>query len=354
MSASGSCTASGSAPGGSPSSGSARGAGSGSPSSTWRPRACSSRRTTTAGCGRSTTSAGTAAPRSCPSTRTSSRPEPCRAASLRCPYHSWTYDLAGRLLRAPHTDDVDDFDPAEFGLHPVAAETWGGFLFLHLTPGEAPPLLESLGAAPERVQRYPLESLVVGRRLSYDVAANYKVILENYNECYHCAGVHPELVRLVPAFGRGGTDLDWEGGIPHREGAWTFTASGTSDRAPFAGLDDDERVRHKGELLYPNLMLSLSADHVAAFTLWPTAPDRTRIDCDLLFAPDEVARDTFDPGDAAEFWDTVNRQDWAVCASVQRGMSSRAYTQGWFAPMEDASLDIRRWLLPRLERDGPQ
>ena len=97
-------------------------------------------------------------------------------------------------------------------------------------------------------------------------------MLENYNECYHCAGVHPELVRLVPAFGRGGTDLDWEGGIPHREGAWTFTASGTSDRAPFAGLDEDERVRHKGELLYPNLMLSLSADHVAAFTLWPTAP----------------------------------------------------------------------------------
>jgi len=277
-------------------------------------------------------------------------PGPCRAASLRCPYHSWTYDLAGRLMRAPHTDDVDDFDPAEFGLHPVAAETWGGFLFLHLTPGEAPPLLESLGAAPERVRRYPLESLVLGRRLSYDVAANYKVILENYNECYHCAGVHPELVRLVPAFGRGGTDLDWEGGIPHREGAWTFTASGTSDRAPFAGLDDDERVRHKGELLYPNLMLSLSADHVAAFTLWPVAPERTRIDCDLLFAPDEVARDTFDPGDAAEFWDTVNRQDWAVCASVQRGMSSRAYTQGWFAPMEDASLDIRRWLLPRLEQ----
>jgi Rieske 2Fe-2S family protein len=277
-------------------------------------------------------------------------PGPCGAAALRCPYHSWTYDLAGRLLRAPHTDDVDDFDPAEFRLHPVAADTWGGFLFLHLTPAAAPSLLESLGAVPGRLQRYPLESLVVGRRLTYDVAANYKLVLENYNECYHCAGVHPELVRLVPAFGRGGSDLDWEGGIPHREGAWTFTATGTSERAPFAGLDDDEKVRHKGELVYPNLMLSLSADHVAAFTLWPTASGRTRIDCDLLFAPDEVARDSFDPSDAAEFWDTVNRQDWAVCASVQRGMSSRAYTQGWFAPMEDASLDIRRWLLPRMEQ----
>ena len=81
------------------------------------------------------------------------------------------------------------------------------------------------------------------------------------------------------------------------------------------------------------------------------AVDRTRVVCDLLFAPEEVARATFDPSDAAEFWDLVNRQDWAICASVQRGMSSRAYRQGWYAPMEDLSLDIRRWLLGRLERD---
>ena len=267
---------------------------------------------------------------------------------MRCPYHSWTYDLSGRLLRAPHTEDVDDFDPSAFGLHPVAADTWGGFLFLQLTPESAPPLLSALGPAADRVTRYPLESLVVGDSRTYHVRANYKVILENYNECYHCAGVHPELVRLVPAFGRGGTDLDWEDGIPHREGAWTFTASGTTTRAAFAGLDEHERVRHKGELLYPNLMLSLSADHVAAFTLWPTAPDRTRIVCEVLVAPEERAKDTFDVSDAMDFWDNVNRQDWAVCESVQRGMTSRAYTQGWFAPMEDASLDIRRWLLPRL------
>ena len=115
-------------------------------------------------------------------------PVPCEAASLRCPYHSWTYDLAGRLLRAPHTEDVDDFDPDAFGLHPVAVDSWAGFLFLHLTPALATPLAEALGEIPDRLSRYPLDSLVVGRQLSYDVAANYKVVLENYNECYHCAG----------------------------------------------------------------------------------------------------------------------------------------------------------------------
>jgi len=278
-------------------------------------------------------------------------PQPCPAAALRCPYHSWTYDLTGRLLRAPYTEDVEQFDTADFALHPATVQAWAGFLWLHLTPSSGEPLDESLGGVPDRVASYPLDRLVIGRSMTYDVAANYKLVLENYNECYHCAAVHPELVRLVPAFGRGGSGLDWQNGIPHREGAWTFTASGTSKRARFPGLDDHEKVRHKAELLYPNLMLSLSADHAAAFTLWPLSAARTRVVCDLLFAADEVARDDFDASDAADFWDVVNRQDWAICESVQRGMSSRAYTQGWFAPMEDASLDIRRWLLPRLERE---
>ena len=271
-----------------------------------------------------------------------------KAGSLRCPYHSWTYRLDGDLLCAPWTEEVDGFDPAAFGLHPVGVATWGGFVFLHLTPAEAVPLADQLGPVPERLRRYPLAALWVGRRLAYRVAANWKLVAENYNECYHCAGVHPELCRVVPAFKRGGAGLDWERGIPHREGAWTFTASGTSTRAPFPGLDDDERSRHKGELVYPNLMLSLSADHVAAFTLWPHGPDATTVVCELLFHPDEVARPGFDPSDAADLWDLVNRQDWAMCESVQRGMGSRAYHGGWFAPMEDASLDIRRYLLERL------
>ena len=190
---------------------------------------------------------------------------------------------------------------------------------------------------------------MTGLTLTYDVAANWKVLAENYNECYHCGPVHPELSRLVPSFAGGGRGLDWDAGIPHREGAWTFTMSGTTERAPLPGLDEDERTRHKGELIYPNLMLSASADHVAAFTLRPLAVDRTAVDCRLLFHPSEVEKATFDPSDAGDLWDLVNRQDWAICESVQRGMSSRAYTHGWFAPMEDDSADIRRWLLPRLD-----
>ncbi len=272
----------------------------------------------------------------------------CEAAALRCPYHSWTYGLDGRLLKAPHAD-VEDA-PA-FSLKPVGVDVWCGFVFVHLSPARARPLAESVDRAAGTLANYGLGDLVVGATFSYDVAANYKVLLENYNECYHCGPVHPELCRLVPSFAGGGDDLDWEAGIPHREGAWTFTKTGTTIRAPLPGLDADERTRHKGDLVYPNLMLSASADHVAAFVLLPHAPNRTTVECSLLFAKDAAEADDFDPSDAGELWDLVNRQDWAVCESVQRGMSSRSYRHGWFAPMEDDSLDIRRWLLPRLGQE---
>jgi glycine betaine catabolism A len=270
----------------------------------------------------------------------------CDVGALRCPYHSWTYGLDGRLLKAPHAEVPN---PSEFTLNKVAVDTWGGFVFVHLTPAKAGPLAEGVAGPARSLANYGLEDLVSGEALCYEVAANYKVILENYNECYHCGPVHPELCRLVPSFAGGGGDLDWGAGIPHREGAWTFTMTGTTTRSPLPGLNDEERNRHKGDLIYPNLMLSASADHVAAFLLLPRGVDRTEILCTLLFAAGEVTKPDFDPSDARELWDLVNRQDWAICESVQRGMSSRGYRHGWFAPMEDESLDIRRWLLPRLE-----
>lgn len=121
--------------------------------------------------------------------------------------------------------------------------------------------------------RYPLTELRTARRVTYDVAANWKCIVENFNECYHCGSVHPELCEVVPAFKRvGGADLDWDRGIPHREGATTFTFTGTTDRAPFPGLSEDERTRHKGELIYPNLLLSMSPDQSPCSRCGPRVP----------------------------------------------------------------------------------
>jgi Rieske 2Fe-2S family protein len=288
-------------------------------------------------------------------TASGNRPEPSGRfkGAVTCPYHAWTYGLEGDLRVAPFLSESDGLRRRDLGLHPIAVQSWGGFVFVNLMAGESDrPLAAQLGEAVARTRHYALEELRVGARLVYDAAADWKVIVENFNECYHCGPVHPELCELVPAFkaqgGRGLTERAWEDGIPHREGATTFTFSGTTDRAPLPGLSEDERVRHKGELVYPNLMLSLSADHVAAFALWPVEAGRTRIVCDFLFHPSEIGRPGFDPSDAVGFWDLVNRQDWRICESVQRGMGSRAFTHGYYAPMEDLSLDIRRYLADRL------
>jgi glycine betaine catabolism A len=272
--------------------------------------------------------------------------------SIVCPYHQWSYDLDGRLIAAPHMAGTQDFDKTSISLYPVAVATWGGFIFLHLTPKEAKPLEAQLGEIAARTARYPLNALRIGRSIRYEVAANWKAICENYNECYHCGGVHPELCAVVPAFrASGGGALDWSRGIPHRDGAYTFTHSGTTTRRPFPGLNEDERTRHKGEVIYPNLFVSLACDHVAAFILEPKGPAHTTITCHFLFEPESIAAPDFDPSDTVEFWDITNRQDWAICESVQRGMLSRMHRHGYYAPMEDFSLDIRRYVTERL---GPE
>jgi len=271
------------------------------------------------------------------------------AGRITCPYHGWTYDFDGRLIAAPYLSSETGFDRAHFSLYPVAVASWGGFVFLNLTPAAAVPLQQQLAAIPGRLERYPLAELRIAHTIRYEVAANWKVICENYNECYHCAGVHPQLCEVVPAFReRGGANLDWARGIAHRAGAYTFTASGTTRRRALPTLNEDERVRHKGELVYPNLFLSLACDHVAVFILLPRGTARTSIVCHFLFEPFEIGKADFDPGDATEFWDLVNRQDWAVCEAVQQGLSSRVHERGYYAPMEDFSLDIRRYVLEKI------
>ncbi len=268
---------------------------------------------------------------------------------ITCPYHQWTYDLDGRLIAAPHLAGEPGFDKSLFSLYPVGVDTWGGFIFLNLSPAKAVPLHAQLAAIPARLARYPLSELRIGRTIRYQVGANWKVICENYNECYHCAGVHPELCALVPAFReRGGANLDWARGIAHRPGAYTFTSSGVTRRRAFPGLDADEQVRHKGELAYPNLFLSLACDHAAVFILEPRSATRTDIACHFLFEPFEIDKPDFDPSDASEFWDLVNRQDWAICEAVQQGISARVHERGFYAPMEDFNLDIRRYVLERI------
>ena len=268
---------------------------------------------------------------------------------ITCPYHAWSYDLDGQLQRAPHMTKAGGFKVENVQLYDVGCETWGGFVFVNLSPAQAPSFSEHISAFAERFKRYPLADLRVAETISYQVQGNWKVLCENYNECYHCGPVHPELCKIVPAFlNAGGAGLDWEEGVPHRDGAFTFTMSGTTKRRAFSGLNDHEKNRHKGDLIYPNLFLSFAADHVAAFILRAEGPADTRIDCHFLFEQFEIEKPEFDPSDAVDFWHLVNRQDWSICERVQKGIGARVHERGVMSPMEDWNLDVRRYVIERI------
>jgi Rieske 2Fe-2S family protein len=102
-----------------------------------------------------------------------------------CPYHQWSYDFNGALVAAPHLSAAAGFKKQDFHLYPVGVDSWGGFVFLNLTPAEAKPLAAQLDGIPDRLQRYPLRDLKIGATIRYEIAANWKIICENYNECYH-------------------------------------------------------------------------------------------------------------------------------------------------------------------------
>jgi len=266
--------------------------------------------------------------------------------SIRCPYHSWTYDLNGRLLNAPHIDINKNDD--QFHLKQIYVESWGGFLFIKIGQ-QGDSLKKHLNEVPELLKRYPLKNLESGIKMTYEVNCNWKVILENYNECYHCAGVHPELCEIVPAFRKnGGSNLDWENGVPHKEGANTFTMSGTTTRKPFPGLNEYEQDRHFGQAVYPNLLISLAMDHVAVFIIKPINEKNTEIEFRILFHPSEISKGNFDPSDTLELWDITNKQDWDICEKVQRGMNSKGFEQGYYAEMEDENLDVKNYIEAKL------
>ena len=268
---------------------------------------------------------------------------------IACPYHAWSYNLDGNLINTPHLNTTEGFTHKNHALYPVGCEVWGGFFFLNLTPEQAPDFDASISMFAERYRRYALENLITGKVINYSVDANWKVLCENYNECYHCGPVHPELCELVPAFReRGGADLDWENGVAHRPGADTFSFSGKSKLTIFENLNEEELDRHKGDLIYPNLFLSFAKDHVASFTLRPVSVDKTEVVCEFLFHPNEANQPEARFADVVEFWDLVNKQDWTICSLVQRGISSRVHEYGCFSPMEDYNLDIRRYVEDRI------
>ncbi len=255
-----------------------------------------------------------------------------------CPYHGWTYSLGGDLRAAAGFKNRPGFRADQWGLAELPVAQWHGLIFVD-SSGTAAPLDDALAALDPIVAPYEMDRLIVAGQHDYDAAANWKILSENYHECYHCPAIHPELCQVSPP--KSGENYDqpgtWVGGwMDLRAGLATMSMDGASHGVPLRGLDGTGLRTVIYVNVFPNVLISLHPDYVMVHRLLPLAADRTKIECTWAFAPEAVQRPGFDPSYAIEFWDLTNRQDWAACESVQRGLSSPHAIPGPLSPAEDA------------------
>jgi Rieske 2Fe-2S family protein len=274
---------------------------------------------------------------------------------FQCSYHAWVYDLEGKLKQPRHTELLEDFDPAEWGLIPVRVATWQGIVYVDIS-GTAEPLEDFLGDIAVTFDRFDLGALRRARRIDYDVKANWKAIVENFQECYHCPGVHPQLNRITPY--TSGSYLPSDGGainsymevLPQFE---TLSMTGAADgRVPMPGMTDEDDRRIYYSAIWPNQLFSLHPDYLMLHWVVPLEPGRTIVRCEWYFDPAEMAKPDFNPDEAIEFWDLTNRQDWHVCELQQQGTGSRAYTPGRYSSMESSVHGFDLMVADRYANDG--
>jgi Rieske 2Fe-2S family protein len=271
-------------------------------------------------------------------TRLCTEPAGTFPGSIQCPYHSWTYALDGRLIGAPHMDEVPHFCKEDYPLHALHADEWDGHLFINASAVAPAPLLAQLGDLPQKFRSWGMKGLRLGHRIVYDVKANWKLIIQNYNECLHCPNLHPALNKLSHYLSGENEPLQatYMGGrMDLRPGIATLSMDGTCPRELLPDLSHADRRRVYYYAIFPNMLLSLHPDYMMVHTLWPVAPDRTVNVCEWHFQRSEIERPGFDPSDAVEFWDMTNRQDWHVCELSQAGIASRSYTPGPYSNRED-------------------
>ena len=270
-----------------------------------------------------------------------------------CPYHAWCYDLRGNLVVTPRVAD-GEIDKAMLPLHQVHVDQWQGFVFVNLDRGTPRPLRESLGSAYDDLlsfERFRLDELRIGATIEWVVEANWKIIIENYNECLHCPTVHPELVQVIPAYKKGwvfeaGRD---DGGVTLAGGRGHYGPDG-GNIAPIPSMTELEARSVYGGTAFPNAMIDTSGTSVVVTQLFPLGPTTTRQIVVYLFHAEAMAKLDFDPGPLVAFGELVGAQDNAVCERVQRGVRSRAFDHGVYPEKDTYVYEFNQRYLR--ERDG--
>ena len=265
---------------------------------------------------------------------------------ITCPYHAWAYATDGQLISVAHATPTDDFVKQDHGLIPVSSTIWNGCIFLSLAT-DPPPLAPDLGLG--ALDNWPMADLRIGHRMTRYLACNWKVFWENYNECLHCPGIHPELCEMVPVYKQGimsATEApDWTPDSPQsnplKQGAQSWTMTGAPCGPIFPNLTDAQKdAGFTFVTLYPTMFIVAHVDYVRCVSLDPTGPETTRLTAEWLFSDDTFAQPSFDAVQVAAFASLVMEQDALACEMNQRGLRSPAFRQGTLMPQE---FDLHRF-----------
>ncbi|HEY2741360.1 MAG TPA: aromatic ring-hydroxylating dioxygenase subunit alpha [Gaiellaceae bacterium] len=235
--------------------------------------------------------------------------------TLQCPYHAWTYGLDGSLRKAPRSEEEPDFPQDELGLVPVAVDTWGPFVFANAC-ADPEPLEQALGSLPAQVAELGLDvdSLVHHSRWEAEVAANWKIVSENFLECYHCQVAHPGFSELI--------DVSPEAYVLSTDGRLS-----TQHGPPRTSTSGDELPRAQFHFLWPNLGINIfpGRPNFSIGPFVPLTPERTYRFLDYFFGRD-VEAEWID--DLIAFDNQVGQEDLGLVEGVQRGVASGAVERG--------------------------
>ncbi|PVY97055.1 aromatic ring-hydroxylating oxygenase subunit alpha [Actinomycetospora cinnamomea] len=276
--------------------------------------------------------------------------------SFQCPYHAWTYGLDGALIAAPNLGEMPDVDKASFGLHRVHVREWLGYAWLCLA-GEPPSFEDTVIAdvtarlgSPNVIVGYQVADLELGRRISYDVKANWKQIVENFMECYHCATIHPELTEVLPEFANGLAAQYFVGhGAEFGEDVRGFTVDGSEGLARIPGVAEGQDRRYYAITVRPQVFVNLVPDHVVLHRMFPLTAGRTLVRCDWLYLPEVVAGGA-DIDRSVELFHRVNQQDFDACERCQVSMDSRSYARGGvLVPSEHHIAEFHDWVRQKID-----
>jgi len=269
---------------------------------------------------------------------------------IQCPYHAWTYNRSGTLVSAPNMEEVSEFEAAEHGLIEIACQTSGGFIWINFAPQQG--LDQWLDPIADRLADWRVGDLQIAHGINYAVDANWKLIFQNYSECYHCPIVHPMLNRLTPYRG---SSNDWDSGpilggpMSLAKDSQTMSTDGKFAAPLIRGLSSEQSRSVYYFTIFPTMFLSLHPDYVLIHRLERSDVAKTKVICQFLFESESIQEEKFDPSQAIEFWDLTNRQDWNVCELAQAGMSQPGYVPGPYSNLESVVAAFDRHYLETME-----